>query len=471
MFNGCKTVLFGCLILLSNHSLIMGGDEHQIRVAVDPRVELVSLVFRLAGSPEYNMGQVPAYAAAADAAFVRYKDHAVVKTAQRLRAEFGVSFDACMSMAVHLPPIEDLEKNNVFAERPSSLEKRWTKEEAARFQKQLAQFVRDTSFSDFLTEHHSLYRTSEERVHQILKNAELDWFDNFFAKRPGARFTLALGLLNGGANYGVHVDTQPGSEDLYCVLGVWMVDAAGLPRFEDGMISTVAHEFCHSYVNPLVHAHRDALRKGGETLFSQVQHLMEPQAYRTWETMVCESLVRASVVRYLYKTRGPAAAEKEIQEQAQEHFPWVGQLSRVLATYERERGPNGLSPFMPAIVSFFEGTAVEVGKNQAEKPKLVSITPGNGEEVVPGRQTMTLVFDRPMRPGSFSFVGGGPSFPEMEGIPRYDDTGKVLRVVVHLKPEWTYRFSLNSAEYTAFKSAEGSVLDPIRISFTTGKQQ
>src|SRR5271169_266924 len=66
---------------------------HQLRVMVDPRVELMSLIFRLAGNGEYNMAKVPIYSADADRQFAAFSNHAVVKLATRLREEHGVSFD------------------------------------------------------------------------------------------------------------------------------------------------------------------------------------------------------------------------------------------------------------------------------------------------------------------------------------------------------------------------------------------
>ncbi|MHC5003051.1 MAG: hypothetical protein ACYTJ0_07995, partial [Planctomycetota bacterium] len=46
-----------------------GHDDATLRVMVDPRVELMSLIFRLAGSPEYTQGRVPSYAVDADLHF------------------------------------------------------------------------------------------------------------------------------------------------------------------------------------------------------------------------------------------------------------------------------------------------------------------------------------------------------------------------------------------------------------------
>src|ERR1019366_10082645 len=76
------------------------GSAHSLRVVVDPRVELMSLIFRLAGNREYNMAKVKSYAEDADKQFEKFRNHAVVKLAQELRRTRGVSYDAVMSMAV-----------------------------------------------------------------------------------------------------------------------------------------------------------------------------------------------------------------------------------------------------------------------------------------------------------------------------------------------------------------------------------
>ena len=80
-----------------------------LRVAVDQRVELMSLIFRLAGNPEYSRGRVESYNLDAERHFNRFRDHAVVKLARELRRTSGVSYDACMSLAVHLDNAEKLQ--------------------------------------------------------------------------------------------------------------------------------------------------------------------------------------------------------------------------------------------------------------------------------------------------------------------------------------------------------------------------
>src|SRR5678816_4139586 len=68
----------------------------QLLVSVDPRVELLSLIFRLAGNPEYNRPRVDSYSHDVETHFEAFRDHPVVALASQLRNTRGVSYDACM---------------------------------------------------------------------------------------------------------------------------------------------------------------------------------------------------------------------------------------------------------------------------------------------------------------------------------------------------------------------------------------
>jgi hypothetical protein len=76
---------------------------------VDPRVELLSVLFRLAGNSKYNQGKVASYTYDVEKQFGAFRNHAAVKLARRLRESRGVSYDACRSMAVHLTDVDELQ--------------------------------------------------------------------------------------------------------------------------------------------------------------------------------------------------------------------------------------------------------------------------------------------------------------------------------------------------------------------------
>lgn len=86
-------------------------------VGVDARVELMAIIFRLAGNPEYNQTELPAYAKAIDEHFAAYRNHPAVKLAAQLRSTDGVSYDAVMSLAIHVEDASTLKERTPF-DRP-----------------------------------------------------------------------------------------------------------------------------------------------------------------------------------------------------------------------------------------------------------------------------------------------------------------------------------------------------------------
>jgi hypothetical protein len=448
-----------------------------LRVVVDPRAELMSLIFRLAGNPEYNQGKVDSYTADAEKQFGGFRDSPAVKLARHLRETRGVSYDACMSMAVHLTDAYELQTIVPLKPWPEGLDRRWTAESASNFLVATRQFVKDTSFREFEEQHEALYKTTASRMRALLeKGAHLEWFDNYFGERPQATFTVALGLLNGGSSYGPHCRDAAGREELFCILGVWQTDAEGLPEFGREMLGTVVHEFCHSYANPIIDRHGSELDAAGEKLYRHVARQMRSQAYGEARTLLRESLVRACTVRYYRQYDGEEAARRVIQSEKKRGFAWVEELSNLLVEYEahRDQYPS-LEAFAPRMVAFFKEYAEEFDKKQAalagKRPKVVSMIPANGgTNVDPGLAEMQIVFDRPMKDGSWAVVGRKELCPETAGKSHYDAARTTWTEPVKLKPDWRYEFWLNSDQYDAFRSEEDAPLEPVFVTFTTAKQ-
>src|ERR1019366_10724905 len=124
------------------------SSAHSLRVIVDPRVELLSLIFRLAGNPEYNMAKVKSYAEDAEKQFGKFRSHAVVTLAQELRGTHGVSYDAVMSLAVHLTDAERLQLKLPLQPWPEGLDRRWPAPDVSNFLAAARQFVKDSSFQE-----------------------------------------------------------------------------------------------------------------------------------------------------------------------------------------------------------------------------------------------------------------------------------------------------------------------------------
>lgn len=478
-------------LLLSMNSAAVGADvatdaqsadiaktspAPPLQIQVDPRVELVSVLFRLAGNSEYNQGKVASYTDDVEKQFGPFRDHAAVKLARKLRQSRGVSYDACMSLAVHLSGVDDLQTVVPLKPWPGGLDERWTPEDVDKFLKRAREFVKDTSFRRFLEQHQRLYQETVSRMKRLMEQeGHLEWFADFFGERASANFTIALALLNGGCCYGPRCIKPDAPQQLYCVLGVWQTDHDGLPEFSSGMVGTVVHEFGHSYANPVIERHLTELLPAGDELFRAVAGKMRSQAYAGGRTLLCESLVRACEVRYAACYQGADAARSLMNYEKGRGFLWTEELSSLLADYEGHRDQyTTLESFSPRLVGFFreysKGFAERQSALQAKRPKLLWMTPTNGAvQVDPGLTNMQVAFDRPMQNGSWALVGDPSQCPEGKGKPSFNAARTIWTVPVKLKPEFTYQFMLNAEGFDSFRSEEGVPLEPVAVTFTTGK--
>lgn len=350
----CVAALLACLASRTR-AAEQGGQRPSLSIRVDPRVEIISAVFRLAGNPEYNMCRLPDYEQDFEQHFGQFGDHPAVAMAQRLRAEHGVSFDAPMSLAVHLAEGRSLQLRAPLDPWPVGLDPRWQPEDVREFLDKLRGFADESRFWDFFDAHEPLHRDAVLELESVLAGAvDFDWFADFFGEGGLEEFHLVLSTLNGPCNYGPKFSGDSRSE-LYCICGIPGQQRDGSPAISSHIVPTIIHEFCHSYANPVADQHADELAEPAGRLFAQVAQDMRSHAYGSWETMMRESLVRASVIRYLAAYEGEAAAQRQIEEDVATGFLWIGRLSELFEEYEasRDEYPT-LDSFAPRIVAFFQ---------------------------------------------------------------------------------------------------------------------
>lgn len=103
----------------------------------------------------------------------------------------------------------------------------------------------------------------------------------------------------------------------------------------------------------------------------------------------------------------------------------------------------------------------------AEAPRVVEMSPENGAtDVAPGTGELRVVFDRDMTTKGFSFCGGGPAFPPIQGNPKWVNKRTVV-AKVKLEPDHDYSCSLNCPAGQNFRSADGTPLEPVPWTFST----
>ena len=336
-------------------------DRHRppgaFEVAVDRRIELFSILFRLAGAEEYGQATATGYLAEVDRHFAPYRDHPAVEASRRVRQEAGIGFDAPMSLAVFLD--DQLRLIRPLSPWPEALDQRWQKVDVGAYLADVRRFAADTGFDAFFTGQRAYFAGVEERFRALLRGGDpVAWFDRFFGARAGASYRLVPGLLTGGANYGVHADRTGSRLALYSIVSLEDVDPQGLPRPSRFTVELIVHEMAHSYVNPLVDRYAAELEPAMTRVFALVADDMRKQAYGAWRIMAYESLVRAVTLLYIRQRHGEPAASRLAREDESAAFYWTEELS----------GELGSRLDMPRVVGFFDRLAERYARGIPPRP-------------------------------------------------------------------------------------------------------
>jgi len=323
-----------------------------IKVEVDPRVELIGIVFRLAGSPEYNQGGIRSYVKDVERHFGDFDGHPVVKMAATLRNTHLMSADGPMSLSVYID--RDFRPQKTFEEWPWGLDYRWERQETKEFIEKLQQFATDTKFNEFFKAHGTLYEKGIRSCEALLAQHDLrTWLDEFFGVDGSGDLRLVLGFVNGPNNYGLRF-TAGKTHEKYAVIGVHLFDPDGNPVFRPKQLATTTHEFCHSFANPIVDKYMEQLQPAGEKLYAAHASAMQRIGYQNWKALVYESAVRACVASFIRNSFPPEVLQYYLTDEASYGFVWTKELSKVLLRYEgkREKYPT-FESFFPEIVVFF----------------------------------------------------------------------------------------------------------------------
>jgi hypothetical protein len=331
---------------------------------VDRRVELLSIVFRLAESPEYSKKTFQLYDDRVEQYFKEYKSHELIQFTKSMIKERGLAYDSPMWMAIHLDDNLNLlaDVKDVWQRDP-----RWTKENVEKFVPLLQKFYKDTKLEQFFNDNVDLFTETVKRFTPY-KQMDMNWYLNFYGKEPTETFSIIIGLGNGTDNYGPSLDYINGSRKVYAIMCIYRFDSENLPEFEiSNALGIMIHEFCHSFVNYLTEKNKEAFKESGKKIFSVVKDKMTEQAYSDWGTVLNEALVRASVIKYLkdhdfeqwiievQSELFESVFEYMIKWEKENGFFWIEELVSELESYDKQRDKYPtLESYMPKLVESYK---------------------------------------------------------------------------------------------------------------------
>ena len=116
-------------------------------------------------------------------------------------------------------------------------------------------------------------------------------------------------------------------------------------------MNLIVHEFSHPYCNPLIDEYWSSIENKAKELYNIVGSTMSNNAYSI-VSMMSETLVRASAIRYMLTHNQEDLVEQAILNEVNGGFLMVKMLVELLEKYEQASGKYAsLAAFMPEIVN------------------------------------------------------------------------------------------------------------------------
>ena len=312
-------------------------------------VELLCLVWRLMGAEEFNMCNVPKVYQSADSFFASMKNHeAVALAADYYRS--GVSYDAVTAYGVHLVISDQGEitfDSNYVKGSDTSFD-RWTNRQKEKMLPALNDFYQQSHFHEW---YESLESLRQEAIRSFERSNDVDfsWYNRFFGPQDNLSARVLLSFLIGPNNHGHSVVLTDGTKLLTPVMGCFRESSSGKPYYSDDG-TTLIHEFCHPYCNPLIAKYWNSIQGKVDWVYNLVAGQMSSMAYSNGQSMMNETFVRASVVRY-FMTHAGTDPEQIMQREENRGFMLIRTVVDALGKREELQDEYAtMDDFMPELV-------------------------------------------------------------------------------------------------------------------------
>ncbi len=291
----------------------------RVHLQIDPRVELIQVIYFIA-NPKWYQERVSPYLVPAASRYpylgdvAEYFGNYTNATAVRMvpmMVRQGIAYDAIPEFALHLNPVnfsKAMNWSDMLKYRP------WLNTTLLdEFARAVAQFANETDFWRFYNEHRAFYNETlikfkEGNGGTILNVTQFE--EGFFGENASSWTIVPLTLMSRGG-YGIHMNRN-GGKYVYAFLGFDDVKD-GIPTVHlsgDG-ITFLVHEFAHSFVNPAVDEYY-GLFQPYESLYDPVREKLSMMAYTNFRIMLYETFVRAVEAYYLNITGDQEEAKRKL---------------------------------------------------------------------------------------------------------------------------------------------------------------
>ena len=335
-------------------------------------VELMGILFRLAGASEYNECQVYTVVNSIDNHFASMKNHQAIALAKQYRQQ-GISYDAVTAYANQLVFDEEgrLVFDSNYQEGSNSSFDRWNNQQKNDMLAAVNDFYEKSNFHDWFVSTQTEQQQAIASFKQVC-NMDYTWFDSFYGKNDKISSRIILSFMAGNGNYGISLKRKDGAFLLTPVLGCLSQNNGNIGFYGD--MNLVVHEFSHPYCNPLIEANWSAISSKAEAVYTRVASIMQSQAYSNAMTMMCETLVRSCAIRYMISHNQENLVNQTLISEESKGFIMVRNLVQTLENREQETSKYPtLADFMSVLIEAINNFDPDDSSNQggtAEPDKL-----------------------------------------------------------------------------------------------------
>src|SRR6266576_668658 len=194
----------------------VAAQSKELRIGVDRRVELIAIIFKLAGSEEFSPTHLPQYSADIDRFFGPQRNLEAVTLARGLRDRYGVAQSRVMAIPIRLTEPPKLKEGVPFDSSGG-----WPAPaaETRRFVEAARRFAIDSRANDFFESHRALYDSVNGRIRPALEHAvDLAWFAPYFGIPSDRMFVVVPLLVAAEGNYGPCVQPPGTPRECYSIV-------------------------------------------------------------------------------------------------------------------------------------------------------------------------------------------------------------------------------------------------------------
>lgn len=381
----------------------------QIHSTVDERMELQSIVFRLAGAQEFVNNDFKEYSDAIDKYFNKYSDHEIIRFIQDIRSRKNIAY----SLIPVSTPMLEIKENGVVSNMENAYGPAvavWG-EDWDRYVQLLNDFYRKSKFNKFFSSQSGTYRKALADIDKMLARIDTSWFAKTFGNYYEPRVYLCM--ANGSHNYSFTDST--GKSGYGIALGY-------SPISFNYNYNVIIHEMAHRYTAMSDDYYPDA--ENAMTRIFENKWLVEryrQNAYPQKSAVFNEWLTDLVVIMYNMATDTVAGGRQRVLNdinlaEGMYGYIWMGRSVEFMDNFYNDRDSYPyFQDFMPRLCEFLRFTTRTdnwtkvLEENDKPHPYVKSVYPVNGSNLAEYKnlKDIRIQFSEPMNK-SFGFNGTYP---------------------------------------------------------------